>query len=513
MRSIQLKRADRVVTEIDLYDLLIKADKSKDAPVMSGDVIYFPPVRQLAAISGSVNVPAIFELKGNATLSDLLRWSGGLSTSASGQKVTVERIDNRRTRQVEEFMLDATGEARNLRDGDLVTVYSITPRFENIVSLRGNVAQPARFAWRPNIRVSDLIPEKEAVLTRDYWTRRNVLQAPPLPAAGAAPASGSSGIGRVVGEVNWDYAVIERSDVADLSTRLIPFNLGKAILDKDPENNLLLRPGDVLTIFSKEDIRVPEAKRNRIVRLEGEFVSAGFYKAEPGETLRQLVARIGGLTPNAYLYGADFSRESTRVQQELRLQDAVARLEQDIQRRVAVRSANVIAPEEAALIKQQGDTLVSRMRTIKPTGRIILELPDNPELKDLPDLALEDGDRFLVPPKPSIVSVFGSVYNESAFIHKTDKRVSDYLAQAGGTTRDADSGNIYMIRADGSVLSKRQSGFLSSALESSYPRPGDAIIVPEEFERTSFTRIFRDWTQILYQFGLGAAAIKVLTTK
>ena len=84
---------------------------------------------------------------------------------------------------------------------------------------------------------------------------------------------------------------------------------------------LPFEPGDVVTIFSQADIRVPQAQRTKFVRLEGEFEQAGIYSVLPGETLRQLVARAGGLTPNAYLFGSDFTRESTRVLQQQRLND------------------------------------------------------------------------------------------------------------------------------------------------------------------------------------------------
>ena len=112
--------------------------------------------------------------------------------------------------------------------------------------------------------------------------------------------------------------------------------------------------------------------------------------------------------------------------------------------------------------------------------------------------------------KPSMVTVYGSVYNETSFLYHDDKRVADYLAQAGGPTKDADKGSIYVLRADGSVISKQQTGFILSSLEGLRLAPGDSIVVPEEFDRVTWMRGLQDWTQILYQFGLGAAAVKVL---
>src|SRR6266545_3693919 len=173
MRSIQLKRNNQVVADIDLYDLLLSGDKSRDARLLSGDVIYIAPVAQLVAVTGSVNVAAVYELKQNTVLFDLIRWAGGLATTAAGQKATVERIEDHKVRKVEEFPLDMGGLSRSVRDGDLVSVYSLVPRFDNAIALRGNVAQPGRFPWREGMRVRDLIPDREALLSRDYWVKRN----------------------------------------------------------------------------------------------------------------------------------------------------------------------------------------------------------------------------------------------------------------------------------------------------------------------------------------------------
>jgi len=590
MRSIQLKRNNRIVADVDLYDLLLSGDKSKDARLLPGDVIYIAPVGQLVAITGSVNVPAVYELTQNTALFDLIRWAGGLATTAAGQKATVERIEDHKARKVEEFTLDMGGLSRAIRDGDLVTVYSIVPRFDNAVALRGNVAQPGRFPWREGMRVRDLIPDREALLSRDYWVKRNQVvglddgvarilrqqsatgtkltvedlnqprkregeldatvgdmirrsQTESEAAKFIEPGQISSSVQitrlqdtrkddpgkleaakadalRLVNqikpsqrEVNWDYAVVERINREDLTTSLVPFNLAKAVIDGDPEHNVLLQPGDIVTVFSKEDIRVPISRQTQYMHLEGEFNSSGVHQIVPGETLKQLVARVGGLAPNAYLFGAQFTRESTRVQQEKTLEEALNRLERDISRFNSLRAQNVTSPEDASSLKQQTDNqqaLLARLRQIRPVGRIVLELPEAAQLKDLPELPLEDGDRFIVPPPPSMVSVFGSVFTESSFIYKPDKRVEDYLTQAGGPTKGADEGSMYVLRADGSVKSKRQEGFFTASLERSRLMPGDSIVVPEELDRTTITRALKDISQIFYQFGLGAAAIAVI---
>jgi len=571
MRSIQLKRGNRVVAEFDLYDLLISGDKSKDTQLLPGDVIYIPPVGPLVAVSGSVNVPAIYELKQNSPLSELIRWAGGLATTAQGQKVTVERIENRAVRKVEEFTLDSTGLARNVRDGDFITVFALLPRFDNTVTLRGNVAQPGRFPWRSGMRVRDLIPEKEAVVSRDYWLKRNQIvgldqdvarllkqQDPagtqldvtdlaerkikesedltvgaavrrrqiesdasrlvPLPLRPAQPKDPNTDPMRLLNqirpplkEVNWDYALIERINPRDLTTILAPFNLEKAILDGDPQHNVTLQPGDVITVFAKEDLQTSVARQTKFVRLEGEFTSPGVYQVQPGETMRQLVVRIGGFSPNAFIFAAEFTRESTRKLQAIQYQEALRRIEREMEADTATRARSGLPEDSAALpaLREARQAQLTRLRELKPSGRIVLEMPQNAGLVDLPEVPLEDGDRLYVPPPPSMVSVYGSVFTETSFLYRPEKRVSDYVAQAGGPTIRADTSQTFILRADGSVVGSARS-WLSRSLSNANVVPGDTIVVPEDYERVPFLRTLRDWGQVLYQFGLGAAALRVL---
>jgi protein involved in polysaccharide export with SLBB domain len=512
MRTIQLKRGASIVTELDLYELLLNGDKSKDVPLLPGDVIYFGPIGPLAAVAGSVNNAAIYELKGQTNLGRLLDYAGGLTTTAQTQRATLERIDERKTRTVDQLALDYDGLKRPAKDGDLLSVLAILPRFENAVTLRGNVAEPLRFPYKSGMRIRDLIPEKEALITPDYYKRQN--QAVRVETVGQGRLAAD--VRRLSDEINWDYAVIERLNPGDLTTSLIPFNLGRAVLENDASQNLALKPGDVVTVFSKTDVGAPAERRARVVTLEGEFNNAGVYQAQSGETLRQLVARVGGLTPQAYIFGSEFTRESTRKNQEERLKQALVQYEQDLQRAAAARARNVTNAEEAASLKAEADAqqaTLTRVRTLHPTGRIVLELPESAQIADLPEIALEDGDHFVIPQRPSMVSVFGTVFNESSFLYRDDKSVSDYLTQAGGPRREADRGSIYLLRADGSVISKRGSGFLLSSLDSFHPMPGDAIVVPEDLTRTTLTKDLKDWTQIFYQFGLGAAALQVIRNR
>jgi protein involved in polysaccharide export with SLBB domain len=178
LRHIQLRRGSTVVTDFDLYKLLIDGDKSKDVKLESGDVIFIPPVGPQAAVLGSVKHPAIYELLAGEQLSGLLANAGGASAVAAEARVSIERIEEHHDRQAMDVAYDASGLATPVADGDLVRVYSIVPKYQKTVTLRGNTANPGRFAWRSGMHVSDLIPDKDSLITRNYWWRRARLGLP-----------------------------------------------------------------------------------------------------------------------------------------------------------------------------------------------------------------------------------------------------------------------------------------------------------------------------------------------
>ena len=515
MRHIQLKRGSTVIADFDLYDLLIKGDKSKDVLLQPEDVIYFAPIGAQVAMGGQVNNPAIYELKTEASLGDVLQLAGGLGTTAYGGKVYVEQIKNRQDRSIEEIKLDASGLALLLKDGDVLNFSPISPRFVNSVTLRGNVASPGRYPWHEGMRISDLIPNREFLITREYWNQQNAINLQMQ--EGRTRLSGElNDVRRNAPEINWDYAVVQRMSSQDLSTELVPFNLGKAVLEHQDSSNLVLQPGDIVTIFSQADLRVPREQQTKLVRLEGEFVSAGIYRAQPAQGLRALVAQAGGLASSAYLYAAVFTRESTRIQQQERLDMVISQMERDLARQAAQSSQNARTGDEAnasrAALEAQRASL-DKLRQLKADGRIVLNLhPDDTNLDAIPDIPLEDGDQFYVPSRPIVVSVVGDVYNQGSFIQRPGKTVSRYLRDAGGPTRNADKGRIFVVRANGAVVSKdAASGFWSGGFESMVMMPGDAVVVPEQLNPGAAWRNFKDFAQILFDFGLAAAAVKVLS--
>ena len=523
MRNIQLTRAGKVVATLDLYDLIARGDKGRDLPLQSGDVIVVPPVGPRVAVAGALDQAAIYELKdAQTTLADILAFSGGVPALASTQKALLERIDPASTvpRKVQELSLDSQGLKTRLADGDVVTLLGISSAFSNAVTLQGNVAAPLRYKWFSGMRVSDLIPEVDALITPDYYLRKNLL-VQEVQTNKAAGAGLNSRLRTSLDQINWDYAVIERLNRQSLTIDLIPFNLGMVVMGKDEANNLALQPGDVVTVMAQSDLRLPQDRLSRLVRVEGEVAVPGIYQALPGETLPQLLRRIGGLTPQAYVFGTEFTRESVRQRQQENLEILIRRLEAQAQAQTSTLASNIKSENAAqaqALLQQQQVQLrgqIDRLRVMRSSGRMALELDASGQsIAAFPSLPLEDGDHILVPSVPGFVSAYGSVNNENVFLYKPGKTVADIIKSAG-LTIDADPDQAFVLRADGSVSARRdRSGLFGGNFESMPVMPGDTLIVPAQVDRETgynFTvRALKDWTQILSNLGIGAAAIKSL---
>jgi protein involved in polysaccharide export with SLBB domain len=624
MRDIELRRGSQVVAKFDLYDLLARGDKSKDAKLLPGDVIFIAPIGAEVAITGSVRNQAIYELSKDESLDGLIADAGGVSAVASKARISIERVEDHHDRYAMEVAYDAAGLKTALADGDLVHVFSIVPLYQKTVTLRGNTANPGRFAWHAGMHISDLIPDKDSLITRNYWWKRSQLGLPapefePLPnlanlrqpmeertiplntrsqrttglqgnrlrqneyglqqngdgsqsnpyglqqngdgsqqngdgsqqsapgaqlngygaaqnqmlsaqqrggssslgaqqgeLSGSVPAAGErTEVRQLAPEIDWDYAVIERLDRETLKTVLIPFDLGKLVLQHDGSQDLELQAGDVVSTFSEADIRVPIAHQTKLVTLSGEFIHAGVYTVQPGETFRHLVERAGGFTPNAYLYGSEYTRESTRVTQQSRIDEYVQSLSMEIQRaNLSIAASPVSTPQDiasGAASQVSERDLIASLRQIRATGRIVMNFtPDSSGVTGLPEITMENGDHFIVPPKPAIVNVVGSVYDQNSFLYTQGRKSGEYLRLAGGPNRDADWKHEFLIRADGEVVDHTGGVAWGNKFNNLRMYPGDTIVVPEKTFKAGALRGLLDWSQVVSQFGLGAAAITVL---
>lgn len=382
-RRIELKRAGKLVAHFDLYDLLLRGDRSADRLVQAGDVVHVGPVGAQIALLGSFNRPVIAELAGTETVADVLAMAGGFSALADRSRLMVERLSERSGRRISELLL--TSEP--------------TQRFSH---------------------------------------------------------------------------------------------------------------GDVIRALSATDTAMSVSRQNVRIRVDGEVTRPGEYVLPPDSTLQDALSAAGGLAPTAFVFGSQFMRASVRKTQQENYARALRDMEIDLARSSA--SQRIVTAEDNQRVEAQAlatGRLIERLRALEPTGRVVLQL--SIDSRELPSLLLEDGDTMYVPPRPTSVGVFGSVYNTGSYLFSDGRELGDYLRLAGGPTKGADEASAFVVRANGQVLSARQreTGWFrtANALATERAEPGDTIFIPEEVDKSTLRQTAKDWTQILYQFGLGIAGI------
>jgi polysaccharide biosynthesis/export protein len=518
LRRIELRRAGQPTIVIDAYQLLAEGQKSQDPQLQPGDILHIPAAKGFFAVAGNVRRPSIYHLAEGMTIADAMRLAGGVALGQDGASIRLERLKNEpsvlgtsstgQTRQLEVFDVASASMKNTLKDGDLLMVLPVSPRFDTAVTLRGNVAQPLRQAHWDGMRVSDLLNPATAFIRPSVWMERNGRSSIDTLSRGSRELDFTVEFP----DVNWAYAAIERFDRSRQAMQLVPFNLALA-LKKDARQNLVLQPGDTVVVFAKQDFRQPESEFLRLVKVEGEVRSPGLYPIRAGETLKEIIERAGGLTDRAYVFGTIFSRQSARKTEMMMLKEAADRIEQDYLRYLAGRARNATSQEDASIGTPELEsikTLVNKLRTADPEGRVALDLKGaGAEFLNYPLLALEDQDRIIIPPRPSTVTVMGAVFRQGTLMWSQGASVGSYVKNSGGLRQYADTDGYVVFRADGTVRQVSRS-WMASGIETL--NPGDTIIVPEDVQSQGWTRLFRDWSQIFYQLGLGTAALKILRT-
>lgn len=572
LRNIQLLRGGKLVTTIDFYDFLLAGDKSQDARLQSGDTIFVPLATPLVGIAGNVRRPAVYELKGDEVLEDVLALAGGIIPTAYLQKVQVARVEAHDKKVVLDLNLglgtDMEGSdlAFMMQDRDLVKISPISISGD-YVSLKGHVVRAGDYQLTEGMRLSDLILPYDNLLPEFYPGTAQVIRVQPpefrpemltVNLRQALEGNPDHNIllqeydqisvfsreeMEEITEVRINGAVLrpgifrlfDKMTVKDLIsaagnlkrmayldeaelTRVIPKGLGvdvqhqiidlKKALEGDLEHNLVLMPDDHLVIRS-----IPDFGDREIVEIRGEVQFPGFYPIVKGEALSSVLRRAGGYTDRSYLRGTFFARESLKEHQRQRILQLIAEEEEQIARvsadmaRGALGAEDVLAAESILQTRQE---LVNKLKELPVSGRMVIALKPLDELEGSDDdVLLLDGDVLTIPDNPRSVSVFGEIYNPTSLLYRPGKSSGFYLKKVGGPKENADIDNMFIIRADGTVYSRQQAGILwvFNAFKATELHPGDTILVPEEFKTTDVLKEIKDFSTIIYQLALGAAAV------
>jgi polysaccharide export outer membrane protein len=446
MRKIQLKRGGKLVLEFDMYDFLMRGDKSKDIRIMPDDVFYIPPVGPLVAVKGNVNNPAIYELKEPMTVDSLINLAGGLTDLAFKGRLQLERVVSGSYQVVSESDL-LNANKTPVRGGDILKIFPVDSN-RKYVEVRGAVQRPGVFGLNTKMNVKTLLLMAGGLKDNAYAVEAELSRLRPT-----------------------DNGPVFENMILDLNK----------VLAEDIRSNIELRPGD--SLFVKF---VPEWEANKYVKLDGEVRFPGVYTLKRGETVLSLIERAGGFTQKAYVKAMVFLRESVREKQ----QQSLDTMFQNIQLAyLQIQNQKTDPKNDMQMLE-----LLKKSRTTKAVGRVLFNYE-----KQGSQFILEDGDRIVVPQKSQLVHVIGSLNSQSSFLLVPGKTVEDYIRLSGGLLQNSDEGKIYVIKADGSVESP--SFFLLWRGSFSTVEPGDTIVVPDKVidPNNNLFNLFKDSLQIVYQ--------------
>lgn len=514
LRRIELRRGNQVSKSIDLYGLLLSGHNSAEDQLDPGDVVFVPVIGPVAAVTGDVKRPAIYELAGNSeSLESLLKLSGGISAFGYTQRVQVERVENHQKRIALDVDLSSLrSQSFAVHDGDLVKIYPVLPTKHDVLVASGNLNRPGEYQWRVGMRVSDLVAAAEgpaphtffqyALIRRKEGPSKSVHLVPvDLGQALSDPFGGTANFAlqpedqltvysesqmkylptvQVMGEVrNPGYYVLSQgmrvSDLIYLAGGLKDDAYQKqaelartqvldgtrtshAFIDVDLRSALSrlgaenpeLEPNDQLFVERATDWHLPW-----VVYVRGRVARPGPYTIHDGEHIASVLERCGGLMPDAYLPAAVLIRQSVKELQQQRLNEARTRLQEAMVRvkmhpTMSMNGSPDNSTNDATLGMLQ--QVLAQSDKQQAQGRLVVHLKPIDDLVNSPDnVAMADQDILTIPPRPAGVNVLGQVYSPSAIVYQPGKAVRDYLNMAGGPTEGADPDHIMLIKADGAV--------------------------------------------------------------
>ena len=420
-------------------------------------------------VGGEVRAPGKYHTSGQAHLRDAIYLAGGVSPDASLDSVQLFRTESDGTLRILSVDLRQALDGNPvdnllLQSRDRVLVHRNPAQVElPTVYIKGEVAKPGRYPLPSNMRAADLVRVAGGLKRSAYSDTADLTRF----AASSAPGQSSQ----------------------HLEVKLA------ALLSGDSSEDVLLRNGDVLTVRQI-------AQWNDLgssVTVRGEVQHPASYGIQSGERLSSLLKRCGGFTPQAYPYGAVLIRREVRDLEMTSHNELVNRIKKEATYLKTLPESDADQKNAKLTAVAQTETTLRQLETTPPIGRVLIHIP--PDIKSwdklsntAADVQLRDGDELVIPKKPNYILVSGQVFNPTAVSYVAGRSAKWYLSQSGGLTQIADKSAVFVIRADGSVLSaKNNSGFWMGDPMSAVLKPGDSIIVPEKAPRIGT----RNWPVIM----------------
>jgi protein involved in polysaccharide export with SLBB domain len=540
---------------------MLKGVSSTQVHIASGDSILVPPAGPQVTVAGAVRRPAIYELRNETSLDEVLALAGGVPVSGQLSNLKLERIAAHQRKEMLNVNL-ASGDVPaedafkrvQIKDGDAITVAPILPVSNRAVYLSGHVFRPGKYPFSEGEKVTDLVRSFDDLLPEAADRAEIVRLHPPdfspqvigfslgdmfgkkVPAPALQPFDTIRVFGRyetdapkvsVYGEVlrPGEYPLSDRMTAADLlrlaggfkrdayqeradltsysivdgsrvelEHRAIP--MGRALAG-DPDTDVVLKPGDVLTVEQMggwNDI-------GGNISVSGEVLHPGRYGIQRGERLSSILRRAGGYTAEAYPYGAVLERAQVREFSVKNREEMVTKLQE--------QSTGGSRLESSGTMRQR-QQLIDRVRQLPPSGRMLIHISGSIEKwENTPvDVEVRPGDSVIIPKRPNFVMVAGQVYNPAAITYSKGKSAGWYLRQAGGPTSVADKKDIFVVRANGTVVGRGSREFWSGNAGHTVLQPGDTIYVPDKVAGSGHLKNVGQMVQILSGVAVAASVVR-----
>jgi len=429
-----------------------------------------------------------FDIHAGMRAADLVKMAGGLTRLAYLDRAEVVRVDENRTYRTIYFDLGKAiaGDPEEnllLENEDHIRIHSVMEtRYRKTVTASGEMNNPGDYVLTEGMRLADLLFKSGGFRESAYAKEAELVRRELTP----------------------------QGDLVRTQTLVV---FPDKALRGEAAADIPLREYDLLVVR-----QIPDWSEKIVVTLAGEVQFPGAYSVRKGERLSSVVQRAGGFTKDAYLKAAIFTRVSTQRTQ----QEAIDKLIEDLELEVAQKSQQVVGAldkEDVEANKELANArraLIAQLKKTRAKGRVIIGLAQNGKVGGtLGDVLLENGDQLEVPRKLNVVNVVGRVYNPTGIVFDPARdSVGYYLRLVGGPTENADRDHIFLLKADGSVVTRENadSGFFAfgeRGLMNARVEPGDSILVPEKLIQARFMKDVKDITQILYQIAVTAGVLIV----
>jgi protein involved in polysaccharide export with SLBB domain len=565
-RLVRHYRGKKLEEEVDLYELMLKGVSTAQVHIESGDSILVPPAGPQVTVAGSVRRPAIYEIRNEQTLDQVLELAGGVPVSGALSKITVERIEAHQRKEMLSVNLPQSGDAPateeafkrvQIKDGDVVNVSPILPFSNQAVYLQGHVFRPGKYPYKQGEKVTDLIASFNDLLPEAADRGEIIRLQPPdmnpviigfnvrdvIDKKIAAPSLQPFDTIRIFGRYEADapkvsiygevmrpgeYPLSEHMTAAELLRLAGGFkrsayresaDLGSYSIINGEKVELEHRQvaiGRALAGEADTDVLLKAGDVLTIgqiggwndiggaVSVSGEVLHPGRYGIQQGERLSSILKRAGGFRDDAYPYGAILERAQVREFSAKNRDEMIAKLEEQSN----PSGSRVITPAS-----RQNQQLIERFRQIQPSGRMLIHITtDVAKWQNTPlDVEVRPGDTLYIPKHPNFVMVAGQVYNPAAITYSAGKHAGWYLRQAGGPTSIANKKDIFVIHANGTVVGKGSGEWWSGNVMSVVLQPGDTVYVPDKVSGGG-SKLFQNLSQSMSLLSGAAVAVSVIRT-